>query len=210
MDDWLAPAPEPHEHRGARARARRRRRAPTRSTSSATSWPAARAPALVVGAGADDPTLGGLVHLAERLGAPVFQEAFGAGPASARTIPSSPGTSPPGAALRAMLAGHDAILVVGAPVLRQYAYEPGRWSRTARASPSSPTTRRGAPRRRRARRSSRARAVCAALAERVAAARTTAGRRAHAGGARPARPGEPLRAGHVLAALAERLPRDAS
>ena len=52
-------------------------------------------------------------------------------------------------------------------------------------------------------------AICAALAEAVEPARPRRPAAARAAPAPPPAPGEPMRAGHVLAALAERLPRDA-
>jgi benzoylformate decarboxylase len=87
----------------------------------------ATTPALVVGAGADTPeSWQALVALAERLDAPVWQEAFGARagfpqdhPLFAGHLPASRGR------LREALDGYDVVLVVGAPVFRQYPYEPG-------------------------------------------------------------------------------------
>ena len=87
----------------------------------------AAGPALVVGAGADDErTWAGLVRLAERLGCPVWQEAFGARAGFPQDHPQFAGHLPadrPG--LREVLAGHDLVLVVGAPVLRQYQFHEG-------------------------------------------------------------------------------------
>lgn len=88
----------------------------------------AAAPALVVGAGAD--TRAGwdaLTGLAERLGAPVWQEAFGARAGFPQDHPHFAGHLPSGrAALREVLRGHDVVLVVGTSAFRQYGYEPGR------------------------------------------------------------------------------------
>jgi benzoylformate decarboxylase len=87
----------------------------------------ARTPALVVGAGADTPgSWRALVALAERLGAPVWQEAFGARAGFPQDHPLFAGHLPAGRGrLREVLDRHDAVLTVGAPVFRQYAYEPG-------------------------------------------------------------------------------------
>jgi benzoylformate decarboxylase len=84
----------------------------------------ARAPAIVTGAGA-----GGwdsLVALAERLGCPVWQESFGARAGFPQDHPLYVGVLPADRPrLRAALAEHDVVLTVGAPVFRQYGYEPG-------------------------------------------------------------------------------------
>jgi thiamine pyrophosphate-dependent acetolactate synthase large subunit-like protein len=171
----------------------------------------ADAPVLVVGAGADDPAAwAGLVRLAERLSCPVWQEAFGARAGFPQDHPRFAGHLPAGrGALRTALAGHDLVLAVGAPVLRQYEYEPGRLvdggTRVAVVTDDPDEAHRSpadlavlaSPA-----------AVCAALAERVG---ERDGVLSPAGGAPAASPpadGEPLRAKHVLAALADRLPRD--
>ena len=173
----------------------------------------ARSPALVVGAGADGAgARAAVVALAERLSAPVYQEAFGARAGFPHDHPLFAGLLPAGRpGLRERLAPYDALLVVGCPAFRQSFYAPGRLTmpgtriavvtedaEEAYRSPAelallaSPAS------------------VCTALASRVAAR-----------DARPSMPfqppdppappadGEPLRASHVLAALAERLPPDA-
>lgn len=173
----------------------------------------ARAPALVVGAGADDPdTWTALVALAERLRSPVWQEPFGARAGFPQDHRLFAGHLPAARSrLRDTLAGHDVVLAVGAPVFRQYPYEPGPLAasgtelavvtddpaeahhsavRLAVVAPPAPT--------------------CRMLAESVAdrpGAPLPGIRRA----APPVPPGprRPMRAGHVFAALAERLPRDA-
>ncbi|MBO0878064.1 MAG: thiamine pyrophosphate-binding protein, partial [Pseudonocardia sp.] len=88
---------------------------------------AAANPALVVGADADSaPTWTALVELAERLGCPVWQEAFSARAGFPQDHARFAGHLPAGRErLRCTLAGHDVVLVVGAPVFRQYLYEPG-------------------------------------------------------------------------------------
>jgi benzoylformate decarboxylase len=173
----------------------------------------ARAPALVVGADADDAdTWTALVELAERLQAPVWQEAFAARAGFPQDHPLFAGHLPAGRArLRAALAGNDVVVAVGAPVFRQYPYEQGPLTESnatvvlitddvedAHHSPVQlAVVARPAP-------------VCAALARRLPDRRGTAPppqpRRVDA----PAPPGEgeALRAAHVMAALAERLPAD--
>lgn len=88
---------------------------------------AARNPVLVVGARADEPAVWrALTALAQRLGAPVWQEPFGARAGFPQDSPHFAGHLPAGrAALRETLAGHDLVLIVGAPALRQFSYEPG-------------------------------------------------------------------------------------
>lgn len=172
----------------------------------------AAAPALVVGADADHPdTWAALVALAERLQAPVWQEAFAARAGFPQDHPLFAGHLPAGRArLRAALGGNDVVLAVGAPVFRQYPYEQGPLTepgttvvlvtddvedahhspvRLAVVAPPAP--------------------VCAALAERLPdRGRTPAPRRAAIAPEPPA-DGEPLRAAHVIAALAARLPAEA-
>lgn len=211
MDDWLAPA-------GDQALA-----APTQLLQARAADPAAVAqlaelladadsPALVVGAGADDPeTWAALVTLAERLACPVWQESFGARAGFPQDHPLFAGHLPADRPrLRKVLAGHDVVVAVGAPVFRQYEFAAGplveEGTRVAIVSEDPAEAHRSpaelallaAPA-----------AVCAELAELVPARETVA----HAPLRRPAAPpppgpGEPLRAGHVLAALAERLPAD--
>ncbi|HEY2194776.1 MAG TPA: thiamine pyrophosphate-binding protein [Actinomycetospora sp.] len=88
---------------------------------------AARRPALVVGADADTPAAwAALVALAEQLGAPVWQEAFAARAGFPQDHRLFAGHLPPERAeLRSTLAAHDVLLVVGAPVFRQYQFSPG-------------------------------------------------------------------------------------
>jgi len=85
------------------------------------------APAIVVGAGADDEaSWTALVELAERLRCPVFQEAFGARAGFPQDHRSFAGLLPAGrAALRAVLKPHDVVVVVGTSAFRQYQFEPG-------------------------------------------------------------------------------------
>ncbi|WP_344967845.1 thiamine pyrophosphate-binding protein, partial [Streptosporangium fragile] len=88
---------------------------------------AARSPVLVVGAGADSAAAWeALTALAELLRCPVWQESFGARAGFPQDHPQFAGVLPAARSrLREALAGHDAVLAVGAPVFRQYPYEPG-------------------------------------------------------------------------------------
>jgi benzoylformate decarboxylase len=175
----------------------------------------ARAPALVVGADADDAdSWSALVELAERLQAPVWQEAFAARAGFPQDHPLFAGHLPAGRArLRAALAENDVVLAVGAPVFRQYPYEQGPLTgastsvvlitddiEDAHHSPVQLAV------------VARPASVCAALTQRLPDRRGTATpatpRRGQRTAPTPPAEGEPLRAAHVLAALAERLPVD--
>jgi thiamine pyrophosphate-dependent acetolactate synthase large subunit-like protein len=170
----------------------------------------AESPALVVGADADDAeTWAALVELAERLRCPVWQESFAARAGFPQDHPQFWGHLPAGRArLRQALAGHDVVLAVGAPVFRQYPFEPGPLVEDgtkvalvtddvedAHHSPVDlAVVARPAP-------------VCRQLAARVPVRDDEpfsppdpipAPRRPRAG--------EPLRAAHVMVALAERIP----
>ena len=167
----------------------------------------------MVGAGADTPEgWAALVALAEHLSCPVWTEAFGARagfPQDHRLFAGH--LSPSRGRLRAMLSGHDTILAVGAPIFRQYAYEPGPLVNPgtrlalvtddpaeAHRSPSELTV------------LAEPSAVCRGLVTRLPArSGPEPGPFPRPASPPPPAPGEPLRAGHVFAALAERLPADA-
>ncbi|HEY2204395.1 MAG TPA: benzoylformate decarboxylase [Pseudonocardia sp.] len=172
----------------------------------------AHGPALVVGADADSAEAwAALVALAERLRCPVWQEPFAARAGFPQDHPLFAGHLPAGRArLRKTLGGHDAVLVVGAPVFRQYPYEPGPLvepgtrlglvtddPEDARHSPvevaviASPA------------------AVCRQLAARVPE-RTgvSAPRFDRAAAPPPPAPGQPLSAAGVIGELAARLPAE--
>ncbi|MER7892572.1 thiamine pyrophosphate-dependent enzyme [Micromonospora sp. NPDC094482] len=171
---------------------------------------AAAKPVVVVGAGADDRgTWDALISLVERLGAPVWQEAFGARAGFPQDHPHFAGHLPAGRSrLRAVLAAHDMALVVGTGAFRQYPYEPGplvpddltvavvstdpdevHHSRAELAVLADPA------------------ALCATVAEQLTA-RTVTPPTPRTEAVAPPAVGEPMRAAHVFAALAERLPRD--
>ena len=173
----------------------------------------ARAPAFVVGAGADSrETWDALVALAEHLVVPVFQESFGARAGFPQDHPLFAGfLAADRPRLREMLAAFDALLVVGAPVFRQSPYAPGRFTenetRIAVVGDNPDELHRSpaeiavlAP----------PAAVCRELLSRMPARDVSPPEPYCVPPApEPPAPGESLRAGHVLVALADRLPRDA-
>jgi benzoylformate decarboxylase len=213
MDDWLAPADESHEPAAPKRLLRSAAADRAAVAEVGELLAAARAPALVVGAGADDAeTWTALIELSERLGCPVWQEPFGARAGFPQDHPRFVGHLPAErSGVREALSGHDLVLVVGAPVFRQYPYEPGRLigdSTYVVAVTDDPAE---------AHRSPADLAIlaapgpfCRALVDRTAArgiAPASATRRPAA--PEPPAPDAPLQPGHVFAALAERLPRDA-
>jgi benzoylformate decarboxylase len=213
MDDWLAPAPGAHEELGPSRLVEARGTDPAAIDEVGALLDGAETPGLVVGAGADgEECWTALVRLAERLGCPVWQEPFGARAGFPQDHRLFAGHLPADRArLRSALAAHDALLVVGAPVFRQYPYAEGplvpAGVRVALVT-DDPDEAHRSP------------AAIALLAPPAAACRILAARLPAQDGPPPAghRPppapappaaGEPLVAGHVLAALAERLPEDA-
>jgi benzoylformate decarboxylase len=169
----------------------------------------AGSPAIVVGAGADDPeTWSALVGVAESLVAPVFQESFGARAGFPQDHRLYGGVLPADRPrLREQLAPYDTLLVVGAPVFRQSPYAAGRLTmpgtRIAVVGDNPDEVHRspaelavlGAPG-----------PVCRALVERLPqrAAEPPEQFQPPPASSPPAA-GEPLRAGHVLSVLADRL-----
>jgi len=214
MDDWAADA-SPTDPRAAPSRVVRSHSADGEAVAQlAELLAAAERPALVVGAGADDPdTWTALVTLAQRLACPVWQESFSSRAGFPQDHPLFAGHLPADRIrLRRTLADHDVVLAVGAPVFRQYPYHPGPFvepgTRVAMVSRDPAEVHRSAaelavladpgP-------------VCAELA-RIVPVRDGARPGPFERPAPPAPPaaGEPLRAGHVFAAIAERVPRDAT
>ncbi|AVT35608.1 thiamine pyrophosphate-dependent enzyme [Plantactinospora sp. BB1] len=172
---------------------------------------AATAPVLVVGAGADDrATWDALTSLADRIGAPVWQEAFGARAGFPQHHPRFAGHLPAARSrLRATLDGHDLALVVGTAAFRQYVYEPGPLlpaGLTVAVVSADPAE------------VHRSEAEFTVLADPAACVEALAARVTRRNRPAPERPGpapvpppgpdEPLRATHVFAALARRLPAD--
>jgi benzoylformate decarboxylase len=210
MDDWDAPVDEDREDAAAGRVLRAAAADPDAIEAVAAFLAEASAPALVVGAGADDAaTWTALVELAERLVAPVFQESFGARAGFPQDHPLFAGFLPADRPrLREKLARYDAILVVGAPVFRQSPYAAGRFTeagtRIALVSDDADEVHRSpvelavlAP----------PAQICRELARRLPQRDETQPESLRPPPA-PA-PANPLTASHVLAALAERLPRDA-
>ncbi len=210
MDDWEAPADEEREAAAAGRVLHAAAADPEAVDALAAFLASAESPAFVVGAGADDAeTWSALVELAERLVVPVFQESFGARAGFPQDHPLFAGFLPADRPrLREKLAPYDAVLVVGAPVFRQSPFTPGRFTepqtRIALVTDDADELHRSpaelavlAP----------PAAACRELVLRVPA-RDVAPPEAFRAPP-PPEPEEPLRAGHVLAALAERLPRDA-
>jgi benzoylformate decarboxylase len=213
MDDWSAPAPEPHETLGPALLLRSEAADPAAVEALAGVLDSASNPAIVAGAGADGyEGWTALIALAERLNCPVFQEPFGAQAGFPQDHPLFAGHLPSRRArLRETLEPHDAVLIVGTGAIRQYPYDAGPLveptTRLALVTQDPEEAHRspvelavlGAPA-----------AICAALAEAVdARGGPVTPQRTPPVPPPPPDPGEPLRAGHVLAALAERLPRDA-
>jgi benzoylformate decarboxylase len=82
---------------------------------------------MVVGAGVtDERSWAAVIALAERLGCPVWQEAFSGGAGFPQDHPQFAGHLPAGRrAVRETLRGRDTVLVVGGAAFKQYLYEPG-------------------------------------------------------------------------------------
>jgi benzoylformate decarboxylase len=214
MDDWAEAADEEREPAAALGSVLRATAADREAAEALAAFLAdAAAPALVVGAGADDPaTWAALVELAERLVAPVFQEPFGARAGFPQDHPFFAGVlSSHRERLREQLAPYDTVLVVGAPAFRQTAYVPGPFldpgTRLALVSDDPEEIQRSP-------------AQLAVVAPPASLCRELAGRLEQRDAPppeplprplppAPPTPGEPLLAAHVLAGLAERLPRDA-
>ncbi|MFL6037944.1 MAG: thiamine pyrophosphate-dependent enzyme [Gaiellaceae bacterium] len=210
MDDWSADADGEREDAAAARVLTAASADPAAIAALAELLEGARAPALVVGAGADDAaTWQAVAQLAERLVAPVFQESFGARAGFPQDHRLFAGVLPADRPrLREKLERHDVVLVVGAPVFRQSPWAPGRFTpdgtRIALISADADEVHRSpvelavlAP----------PASACAALAERLPQ-RDAEPPEQYTPPAPPA-PAHPLVAGHVLAALAERLPRNA-
>jgi benzoylformate decarboxylase len=213
MDDWLAEADPAAERAAPRRVVRPRASEPAVVAELAGLVTAAARPALVVGAGADDPdTWEALVELAERLVCPVWQESFSSRAGFPQDHRLFAGHLPADRTrLRETLAPHDLVLAVGAPTFRQYPYITGPFApdgtRVVMISDDPAEVHR----------SSAELAVlaspgvvCAELS-RLVPARDGEPPAIASRPAPPAPPasGEPMRAAHVFAAMAERIPRNA-
>jgi benzoylformate decarboxylase len=127
MDDWLAPIAQELELAAPKLVRRSSAVDPAAIAELAELIGKASAPALVAGAGADNPDAwAALATLAEILDCPVWQESFGARAGFPQGNPRFAGHLPAGRTrLRQTLAGHDVVVAVGCPVFRQHNYEPG-------------------------------------------------------------------------------------
>ncbi|HWB22495.1 MAG TPA: thiamine pyrophosphate-binding protein [Gaiellaceae bacterium] len=173
---------------------------------------AATAPALVVGAGVDSPEgWAGTVALAEQLSCPVWQDTFSSRAGFPQDHPLFAGHLPwRRHELRRLFAGTDLVVAIGTPAFRLYLYddgplvEPGTRVAVIGDDPEDVLRSRCelallAP----------PAAVCSALATRIARRTGRVEPFPRPPAPKAPAPGEPLRPVHVLAALAERLPRDA-
>jgi len=175
----------------------------------------ARSPVIVVGAGADSAEgWAGAVALAERLGCPAWQEAFSDRAGFPQDHPLWAGHLPwRRSQMRAALAPHDLVIVLGTGVLRLYIYEPGPFlepgTRVAVVSADPEQLHRSAA----------TLAVLGAPGPLASAAAQLIGARPFDAAAAPLHssppapappaPGEPLAPSHVLDGLARRLPAEA-
>jgi benzoylformate decarboxylase len=204
MGDWLEPAGEPHEV-AAPARVLRPPAVDEESVAALSELLArAKTPALVAGARMDtDEKWAALVALAERLGAPVYQEAFSGQAGFPQDHPQWAGLLPfDRPRLRETLAPYDVVLAVGAPAFRQSPYDEGPFADATLAVVTDDPDEAHRSAAELAVLGSPA-AICAALAARLPTEYRAAG--VH----QPQRSEpEPLKAGRVLQALGERLPED--
>jgi benzoylformate decarboxylase len=212
MDDWSAPALDPGEQPAVAGKVIRAAAAdPVAVEALVAMLDDAQAPAIVVGAGADEQlTWDALVELSEKLQAPVWQESFGARAGFPQDHAHFAGHLPADRArLRSTLDAYDVVLVVGAPAFRQYAYAPGPFhgpgTRVAVVTGDPEEAHRSAaevavlaP----------VAAVCSELGRRVSAREPSPVELPRAERPPAPAPHNPLRAAHVFSALAGRLPRD--
>jgi benzoylformate decarboxylase len=210
MDDWLEPALTDREDAAAAEVVRAAGADAAQLESLVALLAEASAPAFVAGAGNDSAEgWAALAELAEQLSAPVFQESFGARAGFAQDHRLFAGVLPADRPrLRERLAPYDVVVAVGAPVFRQSPYAEGRFTeegtRLAIVSDDPAEVNRAPvelgvlayPA-----------AVCRELAERLPV--RDAEPPPQFVSPPPPEPGDPLTASHVLAALAERLPRNA-
>jgi benzoylformate decarboxylase len=212
MDDWAAPAEDPANQAAPGSVVRAAAADPVAVDALVELLASAERPAIVVGSGAADAaSWEALVRVAEAIGAPVWQEPFGARAGFPHDHPQFAGhLSADRARLRATLEPHDVVLVVGAPAFRQYGYAPGllyrAGTRVAVVTDDPAEAHRSvaelavlAP----------VAGVCAELARKVSPRTGTVGRPDRREPLPALVPHNPLRAGHVFDALARRLSRDA-
>jgi benzoylformate decarboxylase len=212
MDDWAAPAGDAANAAAPGSLVRAAAADPAAIEALVDLVASGERPAIVAGSGADDADIwASLVRVAEKLGAPVWQESFGARAGFPHDHPQFAGHLPADRVrLRATLEPHDVVLVVGAPAFRQYAYAPGplypAGTRVAVVTDDPAEAHRSvaelvvlAP----------VAGVCAELADKMPARSGADGRPGRSEPVPALAPHNPLRAGHVFDALAARLSRDA-
>ncbi|MHB1172048.1 MAG: thiamine pyrophosphate-dependent enzyme [Lacisediminihabitans sp.] len=218
MDDWDEPA-DPSATAAARRAVSSPTGIPPEIADLATALRESTAPAIVAGSGNDSEAgWTALVALAERVNAPVWQEAFGSRAGFPQDHPLFRGHLPADRPrVREVLGGHDLLLVVGTAALRQYPYTTGPLvpdgtrvivvtadSAEANRSPADLAII-GDPA-----------VLCAAVSAELGEARRGAGEPSTASAnprvdqyrLDPPSAGEPLRAAHVFQLLATRLPED--
>jgi benzoylformate decarboxylase len=209
MDDWLEQAGEPHETAAPQTLLRPEALDDQSVAALAELVERAERPALVAGARMDtEDRWAALVGLAERLGCPVYQEAFSGQAGFPQDHPQWAGLLPfDRTRLRDTLAPHDLVVAFGAPVFRQNPYREGPFTQQATTlavvtddpdeAHRSPVELAvlGSPG-----------LVAGALAARLRERPKSVARLFEAPGAPP--PAPPLKAGHVFDALAARLPAD--
>jgi benzoylformate decarboxylase len=212
MDDWLAPAADEDDQPAAAGTVLRAAAVdPAAVDALVALLESAERPALVVGAAADGQRAwDALVELAERLDAPVWQEAFTARAGFPQDHPRFAGHLPSDRArLRQVLEPFDAVLVVGGPAFRQYAFAPGPFygpgTQVAVVTDDPDEAHRSAaelvvlaP----------VAVTCEALVDRLVAREGTSGAVFEPPPA-PAATDGPLTSAHIFSSLARRLPRDA-
>lgn len=212
MDDWAAPAGDPADDAAPGSVVRGTAADPDALDALVELLASAERPTIVAGSGADDAaSWEALVRVAENLGAPVWQESFGARAGFPHDHPHFAGHLPADRPrLRATLESYDVVLVVGAPAFRQYTYSTGllypAGTRVAVVTDDPAEAHRSvaelavlAP----------VAGVCAELARRIPPRASAAGTASPREPVAALAPHNPLRAGHVFDALAERLSRDA-
>ncbi|MDX6474496.1 MAG: benzoylformate decarboxylase [Gaiellaceae bacterium] len=209
MSDWLEEAGEPHETAAPQRVLRPGAVDEAAVAALAELVERSERPALVAGARLDtDERWAALVTLAERLGCPVYQEAFSGQAGFPQDHPQWAGLLPfDRTRLRDTLEPYDLVLAVGAPVFRQAPYHEGPFTHgetalavvtddpdEAHRSPVELAVL-GSPD-----------LVARALAAQVSQRPQPDGRLFAAPG--PPSPAPPLKAAHVFQALGDRLPAD--
>jgi benzoylformate decarboxylase len=127
MDDWNTPVDESHVFTAATRIERAARPNESAVADIALALNEAKNPVIISGAGNDSAEgWAAAVTLAEKINAPVLHESFAGGAGFPQNHPLFAGfLSASRSTVRGQLAEFDLILSVGAPVFRQYNYEPG-------------------------------------------------------------------------------------